>query len=512
MPTPTTHIGLTYAGVPLLLPDPDGVVQAWIDKWLPLSDLQNLTVWQKSPWRTWNVPTPNYPAPLHVKLNTWYSPVGASRWAFGLFLIGNSQLNQILQNLSAASSAELIFTHADDTGTGTTIKNTAYMLPVRPVSSSTSGYDYLGEGVGGLYLLPLVDARYYWQFLGSGCYTVSTSGVYSSQVSWQQLMQALASQLGMQIEIGSVNAAYGKPDPVNWNAGGCANPAVGLDAAAWCVGQRITKTLNANSWKSVGFNESRGTVEENLRGPNSTGTFLAGALQFGTLGGQFLNLKSLVPQAVDVSFRKWTNGITVDPPQYYVKRFYASDLFLNSTPGVVQILQTTAYASYNSIYDANPANKTNCDALAEQLAKDFYAQFGWVQDSIYHGLVPWRETGFDNYIEYSIGSQNPKTGEYECKTRVHTVPHNLGVQTFLHWLEDTKDWPQVIEGKLDGPLSPYGTATLSVRDESGADSTLNVVVTDKIGWDAKPGAWCVAEKLNNQWRPIAISCDASPLT
>jgi hypothetical protein len=239
---------------------------------------------------------------------------------------------------------------------------------------------------------------------------------------------------------------------------------------------------------------------------------LAGALQFGTLGAESLNLKSLVPQAVDVSFRRWTNGITIDPPQYYVKRIYASKFFLNSTPGVVQILQTTAYASYNSIYDANPANKTNCDALAEQLAKDFYAQFGWVQDSIYHGLVPWRETGFDNYIEYSIGSQNPKTGEYECKTRVHTVPHNLGVQTFLHWLEDTKDWPQVIEGKLDGPLSPYGTATLSVRDESGADSTLDVVVTDKIGWDAKPGAWCVAEKMNNQWRPIAISCDASPLT
>ena len=510
MPTPTTQIGLTYAGVPLLLPDPDGVVQAWLDRWLPLDDLQNVTTWQRSPWRTWSVPLPNYPAPLKIRLNTWYNPIGASRWGFGLFLTNYEGLLQILQNFRPGTYAPLKMTHTNtSSGTGTTVEKDAYLLPARPISASATESDYLPEDVSGLYLLPLVDVRYYWQFFGAGCYTMDSSGVAASQLTWNQLMESLATKLQTQIELSSDNNLYAKPDPVNWNAGGCANPAVGLDAAAWCTGTRIVRwsrgtSASSKPWKAMTLTESLAQVRENLSGPSGQGTFLAGALQYG--GSANLYLRSLMPEAVDVCFRAWSNGITVDPPSYYVKRHYASQFSLQSVTGAVQVLQTTAYANYTNIPDATPSNKEKCDDLALRLAQDFYRQFAWVQNSVYHGLVPWQETGLDNYYEYCAGSQNHKTGEYECSTRIHTVPHNLGVQTFLHWLDGTKDYPQTIEGKLDDSLSPYKTATLSVWNEAGYDSTLNVKVTDRIGWNAPAGAWCVAEKVNNQWRPVAISC------
>src|SRR5689334_18668292 len=91
---------ISYAGVELILDNPAGEVQAWLDQFLPLDDLRLVSDWTASRLnRAGDLPLPNYSQPLKPQLNTWYRPTGASRWSFGLFLATTAQYDQILQAL-----------------------------------------------------------------------------------------------------------------------------------------------------------------------------------------------------------------------------------------------------------------------------------------------------------------------------------------------------------------------------------------------------------------------------
>jgi hypothetical protein len=77
---------ISYAGVELLLDNPTGEVQAWLDQFLPLDDLRLISSWSYARLNNpGNLPLPNYSDVLKPQLNTWYRPTGASRWSFGLF-------------------------------------------------------------------------------------------------------------------------------------------------------------------------------------------------------------------------------------------------------------------------------------------------------------------------------------------------------------------------------------------------------------------------------------------
>ena len=68
-----------------------------------------------------------------------------------------------------------------------------------------------------------------------------------------------------------------------------------------------------------------------------------------------------------------------------------------------------------------------------------------------------------------------------------------------------------VEGYLDGDLTAGGTATLSVWEASlgtFADSGVNVTITDRAGWAADSGSYCVATKLGDEYRPIVLGCVA----
>jgi hypothetical protein len=495
-------IGISYAGVPLCLEDPGGAVQSWLDQWLPLDDLRALTKWQLSPWRSWSVPSPNYPHQIETKINTWYRPVGAARWSFGFFLATAQQKESIRAAVtSGGGSAGSSLQFENDDGTGGGWK--AWMLPPRPISAQAGS-------TTGLWLIPLVDERYYWQFMNAKGLLVAEPPSPGAITSWGGLFSSLATALGITLHYDTVNANYGYPDPTNWNEGSWSNPATMLDAAAWCVGQRVVlEYLPAGPgayfsgvYRSCNWTTSTARKSQNFSQQSR------GAVQAGVLAGNVVHLAGQTPEAVQVVFRRWANGITIQGA--YAVTVPASGLAQYGwTSGVTQSIQTSAYADFTSL-GPNPDNKATCDALAQQIATDFYRSISWQYDFNYVGIQPWIETGFEDYVEFSVGRRRDG-GAYECKTRIHGLPYNLGVQSMLHWLPNTHDYPDTIEGKLDGPLSANGIATLSVYDGPGvSDVGRNVVVRDRLYWSAPAGAWCVAEKIGEEWRPVALSCDAVP--
>lgn len=489
-------LGITFANVPLLLEDPQGKIQHWLDSYLPTDDLRIVTEWQYSPWRTWDAPSPNHAHPLAPKLNTWYRPVGACRWAFGLFLASTDQKNAIL-NQVGSGNPERVLRFEYPEGVGRSWR--ARLLCPRPVSASVTDPH-------GLWILPIVDERYYWQYIGLGGVSI-TDGA-----TWESVMQSCATALGITLNIDTIPAAYGSPDTVSFNAGRNANAAQVLDACAWSVGHRIILEYMAapggpdsyypGVYRSCSWSTSTSRRTYNLSIPNA-----GGALQSGTLTPASLNFAAANPAAIRVVFQKWANGIPLD--EYYSKTCNAADYTSNgSTSGVTLTIQTSAYANYTA-GGGVPDNQTACDNLAAQIATDFYQQTAWLQDSVYPGVWRGIETGWDNYVEFSIGRRRPD-GTYECRTRVHSAPHNLGVQSMLHWLSGTHDYPETIEGKLDGALTAGGTATMSVWEDTAGtlgDSGRNLTITDRLQWDAPAGAWAVCKQIGREWRPIAISCN-----
>ena len=154
-----------YAGQPLLLEDPERNLSSWLARSFPLSELR---IFGSAPvaiedgrWGPRSnaraksgVPTANWSFPASLKINTLWWPTGASRWAIGLYLCSRESLQVIRGALSASGSAVLSLSEAE-TG-GTAIETEMFLLPPRPLTSPGNTANER------LFLLPLVDARYFW--------------------------------------------------------------------------------------------------------------------------------------------------------------------------------------------------------------------------------------------------------------------------------------------------------------------------------------------------------------
>jgi hypothetical protein len=102
-------MGISFAGVDLLLEDPGGVFQSWLDRNLSLQDMR-LFGSEPVAYREGRdgsrhhenregvgLPLLNWSAPPRPKLNTLWMPTGASRWGVGLFLASDAQLTEIIE-------------------------------------------------------------------------------------------------------------------------------------------------------------------------------------------------------------------------------------------------------------------------------------------------------------------------------------------------------------------------------------------------------------------------------
>lgn len=221
---------ITYAGQ--YLASPTSEIAAWVGANIPPDEVFPFAPRYSPSLGLASVPFRAHLPPGPVRVGRLHYPWGASRFAVGHFLVDSGTLGAIrayCQNDSASyRAAPLVL----DGGDGVSITTDLWMLPARPLAQINNE--------PGLWLLTLVDERYFWWL---------TAASVSAQSTWALLYAAIGTALGVTIEAETVASAYLTP-PAELAGSYPALPLL-LDAVATSVGHRIVRlwdgTIKAQS-------------------------------------------------------------------------------------------------------------------------------------------------------------------------------------------------------------------------------------------------------------------------
>lgn len=259
---------LTYAGQPLVVASKE-----LRDKVEDLLATENLYEHARLHWNA----NEAFPTQLgvvvdhHVEIGKLFWPSGASRWAIGHFLVHQTEAEAIQEAVwgtagTEYNSADLVmkweeasYENGVESETDTVVDSitaTLYAFPLRPISV---------DDEASLYLLTLVDERFFWWSKNTGNLAATSSS------TWSDIYTSLGTALGTTITPEAVDASYLAPgelvrlfyEPLPpW-----------LDTVAWNVGQRIV----------VGLDGSVTAENPTVTAPSDTEGVLAGGEYLGSV-------------------------------------------------------------------------------------------------------------------------------------------------------------------------------------------------------------------------------------
>lgn len=446
---------ITLAGVNLSLLDTDGELQQWLDLYLAVEELvdqtepigraaDNRSGSQSGFIAPTHLPIPNYPVTQRPKLNCLYWPTGASRWARGYYLASQSQIDKILA--SAGSSNNAVTLKLDDEA-GHTLSIQVYVLQPRPISAAEQD-----ERTEQVYIVPVVDDRFYWQYASSGNLVIDEFSV------WSDLYDLIGTQLGITIDWDLPDEDYQFPD-IRELTRRYQNAAVLLDAVAHSVGQRIIVLIDGRVY-AAGTEQTQADLAENF---SEYQLIMGDKIE--------LNPNAVIPEKVVVTFVKWRecqadpNGdryaITVNNPDgggSYMKK----------------VIHSTAFADFTT-KSGVPDNQTDCQTLANVIARDYWAlmtkrDFARAHDLTIPSLFNWIPTAYDDHIEFCFGAI--ANGRYQAYTRVQSISANFGVEEQLSQFEEMPVYNKLARVQLTANLNYGGNAAAKFLSDDTDGSTL----------------------------------------
>lgn len=479
---------ISYAGVGLTLPTPE--LAAWLDRYLPLLDTRDIQPPSRWPGANLNrltwVDPPDYPC---QRVSQLFWPCGAARWAVGRFLTTGDNLKKIRDKVAPSGNYKAddlildVQPEKDNAGgqqqIGTqskVIKAKMWLLPPRPLAGFLANIEQTGAE-NDLYLLTLVDERYWWQWQGT---TITES------MSWQ----SAANKGPVSVDLGMVDPDHFALEPDSGLYLNKENAALALEAVLYNVGRglvvKFDGAYSAQTWEAA---RDSAKAERKLWLPVSGGAPLNPDL---TLTDLAPFRRVVVPERVTVTFPPWIDGRGhYEPiqnfrswPQSSYHLTYPIEVLTNSLPGYSQyvgstafkpILHTTAKAIYDDETDAEglgpPSNDADLQKLAKRMAKDLIEHQLARLDEVYAGLVPW-----------SNDAANDVT--FICRpdlmlTRVQGRPFNSYPREFCHGTgplasqEDSEDrrWVVRVTGPLEFGSSIYPAVVLDYTGGGFADSS-----------------------------------------
>jgi hypothetical protein len=235
---------IQYAGVDLGWHTPD--LCAWVRDNIDPTDLWLWSARTFPGSRLTNIPFRQPHVPRKVEIGNLFWPTTASQFAHAHYVVDQSQLDAIRLAVYGASGTEYnVETLVLDDGVNA-VDTDLWLLPARPLQGLTDQP---------LYLITLVDERFFWWFRASA---LSVTG---GTTTWTSLFSQLATALGITLTVDTIPAAYLMPDPA-FTATDEPLPLL-LDAACYCVGQRFVRQLDGTcrTWSAT---NSRDQVAANL--------------------------------------------------------------------------------------------------------------------------------------------------------------------------------------------------------------------------------------------------------
>ncbi len=394
-----------------------------------------------------------------VKIGEWYYPHGASRWSVFRGLATSVQVQNMLLNTDGNTPAPFYMkalpigfkkspfgteqSFADDYE----LRSLMYMLPPRPMAEHGGRFD-------GLYLVTLVDERYYWQN------TPCTLRVRQGS-TWDSLLNSAKLALNIVFDYSVVSPDYGVPEPDSQLWTNSESTPVILDAIGYNIGRSFVRDLN-QTYHLYTPAESQAKVVRN-RGDVKVLHRTAGGDMFtsGTklkVGNLFKSKNSVVPTNVKVTFPKYVQGD--DPVPHFLNTRYQNqrpsawyeesygEVYTVSVPiglgglpfsghidvsGLVgtsdHVIHDTAKALYSeeALAGTVPFNESGLNALAIKIAQDYYgSQIAAALDEVYPGTANILLEGLHDVVwTYSARAR-------QATTRVLRTEWNQVVREMQH--------------------------------------------------------------------------------
>lgn len=221
---------LSFGGIPLQVPSIQ--VASWIESRIPIREAFTFF---RPRWLADQLFDPrslfNWIFSRPLKLNCYFNPWGASRFSYAVVLADAKMHAAITAQNENGEALPFVM----DDGLGSSITTSLFMLPPIPLSKIITLP--LTPSLP-LYLLILVDRRYYWWE------SAAKIEVEEGVSQWEDVYADIADGLGIELTIDPIPIAYLLP-----SSGFTKNyqylPLL-LDCVASSVGQRIVRTLDGN--------------------------------------------------------------------------------------------------------------------------------------------------------------------------------------------------------------------------------------------------------------------------
>lgn len=407
----------TFAGVPFLLPSPEA--EEALELRLPLAEAR-ITLAERawSGWSTAGLTYPHrFPARPSLALNQFFYPTQISRWGEFNGLIDQDGYDAITgsQFTSTGNPAGTFSIVQDDQ----TISTSMFCLPPRPL--------FKADAATGLYLVTLVDQRFYLQWQNAG---VLNGG------AWDGLLSDIASLIGITLGQVSSNPAYGTAHPHSAFRSRYDNAALMMDAVCFNTGRVIVRKFDG-SYYAQDVTLAKSTY------PSSSPSLLAGGdfnQGFATDGSKNYALNSILPNKVVVSFPRYATGCSPQPgysgvdrshipfPQTEGNRYTIEKNIADYQPDYVGFTGTMTFHTTAEAYSANgsgtPVNLTQLTDLAGRIAQDYYAWQVQSLDETTCGIYPWVPDGINDLLVTVTRDK--------AYTRIQRKPYNFMVEEFCH--------------------------------------------------------------------------------
>ena len=468
-------MSISYAGVDLLRPDHDGVLRRWLEGYHDVAwqALYGATVAERTSGRfnprrpqpgSVGIPTPNYSTLSGpIRFNVLFWPTGALRWGTFIGLVDQEGKDKILQNVApgrafnrnaALSEQPLIL------GDGkTSLQIPMFLLEPKPITADTIKDQQL-------WMLPLVDQRYFWQRRSIGEYELFESDNVTGRIDWGLLETAIQIAINSPHGLTSdpPSGAYMEPDRGEGHRR-FESVALMLEAIAWSTGRRV--------WVDFNGRVTLGGWDRSLDNFNQNDT------QLDLLAGGIAE-NSPLPEKFTVAFRYWRDGIILDwddevasvnavvPNMFGVTHELPDNKGYLYRQGWEVAFFSTMFAKigYDSTVGseagrvrgsgANPDNYGSLYQLAEAIRDDYLRQRENSYDFTFAGIRDWWFSGYDDYALIDFGSCPDELPRW--RTRVASLSSDVAAMT--NWSQDQSlvVLPEEIFGVTAGTCTAFDPA------------------------------------------------------